>query len=56
MHWVIGSSGVALLIVHYLIEQNVILNTFGWIGIGLGVAMWWHNEKELIAKTSNKKM
>ncbi|WP_194664098.1 hypothetical protein [Vibrio anguillarum] len=54
MHWVIGGSGVAFLMVHYLIERNVIFNTFGWLGLFLGAVLWWRNEKELIAKMTSK--
>lgn len=54
MHWLILGIGAIFLIVHYLVAENVILSTFGWLGIALGAVMWWRNEKAIISAIIDK--
>lgn len=54
MHRVIIGSGLVFLIVHHFIQPNELWNTFGWLGVGLGAALWWDNEKKTIAQLTNK--
>ncbi|CAK2444767.1 hypothetical protein VCRA2133E348_250068 [Vibrio crassostreae] len=54
MHRMIIGSGLVFLIVHHCIQPNELLNTFGWLGVGLGAALWWDNEKKTIAQLTNK--
>ncbi|EGQ8547936.1 hypothetical protein GOZ71_06300 [Vibrio parahaemolyticus] len=55
MHWFIGGTGISLLLLHYGIEQNEIFNAFGWVGLVLGVVLWWHNEKHVIEQITAQK-